>query len=96
MFSPVDVNNDFNNKEDRIQYAIGALQVYVVIVETRNLTLSYTTPISTTGSLPPNLKVDTRSPCIIALNEADALIKFLRHSPDFAKSPYILRVEPCM
>lgn len=58
----VDVNNNFNNAEDKIQYALGTMQAYSVVVE-------HICKHTITGG--------ACYPGIIALNCSEALTKFL-------------------
>ena len=67
-----------NSAEDHVQYALGTMQVYSVLAEKVNTKLS--------GF--------ANYPGIIALNEAEALIKFLHHCPEQAQH-HSLKVSLC-
>ena len=79
---PVDINNNFNSAEDRIQYALGTMNAYSINIESTNVVPSGVTPAAACY------------PGIIALNHAWALKKFLEHCPDMIQG-FSLKVNLC-
>ena len=93
---PVDVDNVFNDKEDHIQYALGTMQAYNVDVEYLHYGqhLGSSGVVTTTGNTAGAFSAGSCYSGIIALNEAEALIKFLRQQPKDAEG-HTLRVSLC-
>ena len=77
---PVDVNNNFNSAEERVQYALGTMQAYSIGVESKDGSYSYSA---------------ANYPGIIAQNPAEALKKLLEHSSRIISEHCTLRVNLC-
>lgn len=77
----VNTNNSFNTDEERVQYAIGAMQAY---------TIEYLFGVGDTFSGGANY------PGIISLSPEDALIKFLKQTSKVADNmDHTYRVKLC-
>ena len=80
---PVDINNNFNSAEERVQYALGTMQAYSIGVESKDGSYSYSV---------------ANYPGIIAQNPTEALKKLLEHlehSSRIISGHCTLRVNLC-
>jgi len=89
------INNAFNSIEDKIQHALGLMDAYLVqaevIPDPSTIHCGYYT--ATTNSSSP-VPIDNFFG-IIALNHAEALIKFLKHYPTYAQSHSLKVITIC-